>query len=69
MAGPLALAGKYAKKDGCCQCVIPGRMISSTSRKNASNGSPVSGGSGGSARADVARRDLGQDGKGLDPLW
>jgi hypothetical protein len=49
MDGPLVLAGKNAKKLGDCQCVMPGRMILSTSRSIASNGSPCSGACGGSA--------------------
>ena len=38
------LEGKYAKKRGCCQCVMPGTMSRSKSAKIASNRSGVSGG-------------------------
>src|SRR5262245_55714920 len=31
--GPEMFAGKYAKKFGDCQCVIPGKMTRSTSRR------------------------------------
>ena len=41
--GPEALAGKYAKKFGDCQWVIPGMTISSMSRSTSPNGSPCSG--------------------------
>src|ERR1700746_2580682 len=46
--GPAALQGKAAKKFGDCQCVTPGRMISSTSFNIASTDSPLSGGLAGS---------------------
>jgi hypothetical protein len=46
--GPDALAGKNAKKFGDCQCVIPGRMICSTSRRTSSKGSPRRGAESGS---------------------
>ncbi len=49
-AGPEAFAGKYAKKDGDCQCVSPGRMMSSRSLKMSSQpDSPASPSSGGCA--------------------
>ena len=48
IAGPELFDGKYAKKLGDCQCVIPGRMTRSTSASMASKGSPSAGGSGGS---------------------
>jgi hypothetical protein len=38
--------GKYAKKRGCCQCVMPGAISRSKSAKTFSNGSGVSGGDG-----------------------
>jgi hypothetical protein len=50
-AGPDAFAGKYAKNEGCCQCVTPGRMTRSRSASTAENGSPVSGADDGSAAA------------------
>ena len=49
MAGPDALPGKKAKNRGDCQWVMPGRMARSRSPNTASNGSPCSGGEGGSA--------------------
>src|SRR5580704_1995564 len=45
---PEPLLGKYAKKFGDCQCVIPGRISFSTSFNIASNGSPFAGGFAGS---------------------
>ena len=44
MLGPEVLAGKYAKKFGDCQCVIPGKINRSTSDKIFSNDSPCRGG-------------------------
>jgi hypothetical protein len=41
----LAFAGKYAKKFGLCQWVIPGITIRSMSAIQASKGSPCAGGS------------------------
>ena len=38
-----ALAGKYENQPGDCQCVIPGRTISSRSRSRSANGSGASG--------------------------
>src|SRR6266496_3751457 len=46
--GPDALHGKYAKKLGDCQCVMPGRINCSTSFSNMSNASPWDGGAAGS---------------------
>ena len=43
MAGSELELAKYAKNRGCCQCVIAGRRISSTSFSTAENGSPCSG--------------------------
>ena len=40
---------------------MPGRIICSTSRRMASNGSPRRGGAAGKLRADLARLDLGHD--------
>ncbi len=54
-AGPDALAGKYAKKDGDCQWVMPGSTADSRSWKMASHPSrppsPSSGGCSGSLAA------------------
>ena len=66
IAGSDAVIAKYAKKRGCCQCVIAGRISSSRSRSTSANGSPASGGDGRQlrrtarparpARAPAARR-------------
>src|SRR5512132_1753923 len=48
MLGYELLLGKKAKKLGDCQCVMPGIMMSSTSRMILSNGSPDCGGEDGS---------------------
>lgn len=55
IAGNDAFAGKYAKKPGCCQCVIPGRITRSRSASTASNGSPRSGGDSGSPARPAVR--------------
>jgi hypothetical protein len=47
--GPELFDGKYAKKFGDCQCVMPGRRMRSTSSRINSKSSPCRGGSGGSA--------------------
>src|SRR5690606_25650217 len=51
--GPDALAGKYAKKSGDCQCTSPGTTMLSRSARTASKGSGCRGGEAGScARID-----------------
>jgi hypothetical protein len=44
VAGPEWFAGKYAKKRGDCQWVMPGRITESRSARILSKGSPASGG-------------------------
>src|SRR5438445_11650605 len=44
MEAPELLQGKYAKKFGDCQWVMPGRISFSTSLSMASKGSPLTGG-------------------------
>src|SRR5689334_18680710 len=48
MPGPDPFAGKYPKKFGDCQCVMPGMMRRSISLRMRSNGSPDLGASAGS---------------------
>ena len=65
IAGSAAEMAKYPKKRGLCQLVIAGSRISSRSRSTAANGSPSSGGEGGSARRTSPGRTCASTGSSL----